>query len=94
VPHCLEDDIHGPLTLCDIERMLAERYPDVDFEFRHSDYEGEMVGYVQAARDSDGILINPSAWSHYSYAIHDALEAVESVLKLENHVSNLYAREP
>jgi hypothetical protein len=39
-----------------------------------------MVGYIREAKGSDGILINPGAWSHYSYAIHDALEAVESVL--------------
>ena len=86
-------EIYGTLTLDDIEGMLRERYPDVGFEFRQSDDEGEMVGYVREARGSDGILINPGAWSHYSYAIHDALEAVESVLKLEIHLSNVYARE-
>jgi 3-dehydroquinate dehydratase-2 len=87
-------EIYGTLTLGDIEGMLRERYPEVDFEFRQTDYEGEMVGYIREARGSDGILINPGAWSHYSYAIHDALEAVESVLKLEIHLSNVHAREP
>jgi 3-dehydroquinate dehydratase-2 len=85
--------IYGTLTLGDLEGMLRERYPDVGFEFRQSDYEGEMVGYVREARGSDGILINPAAWSHYSYVIHDALEAVEGVLKLEIHHSNVHARE-
>jgi 3-dehydroquinate dehydratase-2 len=53
-----------------------------------------MVGYVREARGSDGIVINPGAWTHYSYAIHDALEAVEDVLKVETHLSNIHAREP
>jgi 3-dehydroquinate dehydratase II len=87
-------EIYGTLTLCDIEGILRERYPDVDFEFRQTDHEGEMVGYVREARGSDGVLTNPGAWSHYSYAIHDALEAVEGVLKLEIHLSNVHAREP
>jgi len=87
-------EIYGTLTLGDIEGMLRERYPDVGFEFGQTDHEGEMVGYVREARGSDGILINPGAWSHYSYAIHDALEAVEGVLKLEIHLSNVHAREP
>jgi 3-dehydroquinate dehydratase-2 len=86
--------VYGTLTLGDIEAMLRERYPEVDFEFRQTDYEGEMVGYVREARGSDGIVINPGAWTHYSYAIHDALEAVEGVLKVETHLSNIHAREP
>jgi 3-dehydroquinate dehydratase II len=87
-------EIYGTLTLCDIEGILRERYPDVDFEFRQTDHEGEMVGYVREARGSDGVLTNPGAWSHYSYAIHDALEVVEGVLRLEIHLSNVHAREP
>ena len=71
----------------------TRRNPNVDFEFRQTDHEGEMVCYVREARDSDGILINPGAWSHYSYAMHDALEAVEGVLKLEIHPSNVHASE-
>jgi 3-dehydroquinate dehydratase II len=87
-------EVYGTLTLGDIEAMLHERYPEVDFEFRHTDYEGEMVGFFREARGSDGIVINPGAWTHYSYAIHDALEAVEGVLKVETHLSNVHAREP
>ena len=87
-------ETYGTLTLGNIEGMLRERYPDVDLEFRQTDHEGEMVGSVRDAQGSEGILINPGAWSHYSYAIHDALEAVEGVLKLEIHLSNVHAREP
>jgi 3-dehydroquinate dehydratase II len=85
-------EVYGTLTLGDIEGMLRERYPEVDFEFRQTDYEGEMVGYVREARGSDGIVINPGAWTHYSYAIHDALEML-SVPKVEVHLSNVHARE-
>src|SRR5215212_5874875 len=87
-------EVYGNLTLSDIEGMVRERYPEVDFEFRQTDYEGEMVGYVRKARGTDGIVINPGAWTPYSYAIHDALEAVEGVVKVETHLSNVNAREP
>jgi 3-dehydroquinate dehydratase-2 len=89
-----QPEVYGTLTLKDIEERLRERYPEVDFEFRQTDYEGEMVGFVREARGSDGIVINPGAWTHYSYALHDALEAVEDVLKVETHLSNVHAREP
>jgi 3-dehydroquinate dehydratase II len=86
-------EVYGTLTFGDIERRLRERFPEVDFEFRQTDHEGEMVGLVGEARDSAGIVINPGAWTHYSYALHDALEAVEGVPKVEIHHSNVHARE-
>jgi 3-dehydroquinate dehydratase II len=87
-------EVYGNMTLGDIEGMLRERYLEVNFEFRQTDQEGEMVGYIQEARGSDGIVINPGAWTPYSYALHDALEAVEDVPKVETHLSNVHAREP
>ncbi len=85
-------EVYGVLTLKDIEERLRERFPDVEFAFRQTDHEGEMVGYIREARGSDGIVINPGAWTHYSYALHDALEAVD-VTKVETHLSNIHARE-
>jgi 3-dehydroquinate dehydratase-2 len=82
------------LTLNDIEKLLRNEFPTVEFEFRQTDHEGEMVGFVREARESDGIVINPGAWTHYSYAIHDALDAVEEVPKVETHLSNVHGREP
>ncbi len=87
-------EVYGVLTLKDIEERLRERFPEVEFEFRQTDHEGEMVGYIREARGSDGIVINPGAWTHYSYAIHDALEAVEDVPKVEIHLTNVHTREP
>lgn len=85
-------EVYGTLTLNDIERMLREAFPGVDFEFRQTDYEGEIVGWVREAAGSEGIVVNPGAWTHYSYALHDALEAVD-VPKVEVHLSNVHARE-
>lgn len=85
-------EIYGTLTLDDIEKMLRAEFSDADFEFRQTDYEGEMVGFIREAEGSDGLVINPGAWTHYSYALHDALEAVP-VPKVEVHLSNVHARE-
>ncbi len=85
-------ELYGTLTLDDIESMLREAFPGVDFEFRQTDHEGEMVGWVREAAGSAGLVVNPGAWTHYSYALHDALEAVD-VPKVEVHLSNVHARE-
>ena len=85
-------ELYGTLTLNDIESMLRETFPGVDFEFRQTDHEGEMVGWVRDAVGSAGLVVNPGAWTHYSYALHDALEAVD-VPKVEVHLSNIHARE-
>lgn len=85
-------EVYGTLTLNDIERLLKSEFPNVEFEFRQTDYEGEMVGFVREAGGSAGLAINPGAWTHYSYALHDALEAV-GVPKVEVHLSNVHARE-
>jgi 3-dehydroquinate dehydratase-2 len=85
-------EVYGTLTLKDIEKLLREEFPSVTFEFRQTDHEGEMVGFIREAAGSAGLVVNPGAWTHYSYALHDALEAVE-VTKVEAHLSNVHARE-
>ena len=85
-------EVYGTLTLKDMEKLLREEFPSVTFEFRQTDHEGEMIGLVREAAGSTGIVVNPGAWTHYSYALHDALEAVE-VPKVEVHLSNVHARE-
>lgn len=85
-------DVYGTQTLGDIEDLLRAEFPDVDFEFRQTDHEGEFVAWIRDAAGSAGLVVNPGAWTHYSYAIHDALEAV-SVPKVEVHLSNVHARE-
>ena len=71
-------EIYGTMTLDDIESLLRDEFSDLDLEFRQTDFEGEMVGFIREAAGSDGLVINAGAWTHYSYALHDALEAVAS----------------
>ena len=85
-------EVYGTMTLDDIERLVGEAFPGVDLEFRQTDFEGEMVGFIREAADSEGLVINAGAWTHYSYALHDALESVD-VPKVEVHISNVHRRE-
>jgi len=85
-------EVYGTLTLKDIEKLLRGEFPSVTFEFRQTDHEGEMVGFIREAAASTGLVVNPGAWTHYSYALHDALEVVD-VPKVEVHLSNVRARE-
>lgn len=85
-------EVYGALTLNDIESLLKEEFPAVEFQFRQTDYEGEMVGFIREATESGGLVINPGAWTHYSYALHDALETL-LVPKVEVHLSNVHTRE-
>jgi 3-dehydroquinate dehydratase II len=85
-------EVYGTMTLDDIERLIKDEFPALDLEFRQTDFEGEMVGFVREAASSDGLVINAGAWTHYSYALHDALEALD-VPKVEVHLSNVHKRE-
>jgi len=87
-------EIYGKSTLKSIEEGLREELPGVEFEFRQTDYEGEFVACIREAyrAGASGLVVNPGAWTHYSYAIHDALEAVE-LPTVEVHVSNVHRRE-
>jgi 3-dehydroquinate dehydratase II len=85
-------EVYGTQTLRDIEELLRGEFADIELEFRHTDYEGEFIAWIRESAGSDGLVVNPGAWSHYSYAIHDALETL-SVPRVEVHLSNIYARE-
>ena len=85
-------EVYGTMTLDDIERLLRDEFPGLDLEFRQTDFEGEMVGFIREAAGSDGLVINAGAWTHYSYALHDALEALD-VPKVEVHLSTVHTRE-
>ena len=85
-------EVYGTMTLDDMERLIGDEFPDLDLEFRQTDYEGEMVGSIREAAGSDGLVINAGAWTHYSFALHDALEAID-IPKVEVHISNVHRRE-
>jgi 3-dehydroquinate dehydratase-2 len=85
-------EIYGTMTLDDIERLIKDEFPALDLEFRQTDSEGEMIGFMREAAGADGLIINAGAWTHYSYALRDALEALD-VPKVEVHLSNVHTRE-
>jgi len=72
-----------------IKSWGAER--GIDIEVFQSNHEGEIVDRIQKM-DYEGLIINPGAFTHYSYSIRDALEIVQ-VPKVEVHISNIYTRE-
>lgn len=89
-------EVYGSRTLEDIRGYLEREFPGCSIDLRQTDYEGEMAAWVHSAAPGgegfDGLAINPGAWTHYSYALHDALETVETP-KVEVHLSNVHARE-
>lgn len=90
-----ETDVYGTETLADIEAACIERAADLGLavEFKQSNLEGELVGWIQAARvEHDGIVINAAAYTHTSVAIHDALRLAQLPV-IEVHLSNVFARE-
>ena len=90
-----QPEVYGRATLADIEAMCQARARDLGLEldFRQSNSEGEIVGWIQATHGTcAGIVINPGAYSHTSVAILDALLAVEAPI-IEVHLSNIHRRE-
>ncbi len=85
-------EVYGTMTLDDIEKLVKDEFPGLDLEFRQTDFEGEMVAFTREAAGSDGLVINAGAWTHYSYALHDALESLD-IPKVEVHLSNVHTRE-
>lgn len=91
-----EPQTYGAATLADIEALCRKESAalGLDCDFRQSNHEGELVTWIQEARDGHaGIVINPAAYSHTSVAIHDALRAV-GLPTVEVHLTNIHTREP
>ena len=85
-------EIYGNMTLDDIERLVGEAFPDLNLNFRQTDFEGEMVRFIWDAADSDGLVVNAGAWTHYSIAVRDAAAQLTAPL-IELHISNVHKRE-
>ncbi len=88
-------EIYGYTTLADVERNVRARAQTygLDVVFEQSNYEGQLVDWIQRARtEACGIVINPAALTHYSVALHDALEMCEMPI-VEVHISNVHRRE-
>lgn len=90
-----QPEIYGATTLADVEAMCAARAGDlgIDIDFRQSNYEGELVTWIQESKGvCDALIINAGAYTHTSIAIHDAILSVE-IPTLELHLSNIKERE-
>ncbi len=91
-----EPQVYGDMTLESIENRLkreAEEY-GVEIDFFQSNHEGALIDCIhEAARAGcSGLILNPGAYTHYSYAIRDAIAAV-GMPTVEVHLSNVYSRE-
>jgi 3-dehydroquinate dehydratase-2 len=87
--------IYGGLSLNELERRIYEwaHVLSITARCRQTNSEGDYIDWIhQAYDDVDGVIVNPGAWSHYSYAIRDALELLE-VPVVEVHLSNIEERE-
>ncbi len=89
-----EPETYGDKTLGDLQEYLREAASDsVELIFFQSNIEGEMIDFIQKnSEKADGLIINPGAYTHYSYAIRDAISATD-IDTIEVHISNIHRRE-
>lgn len=85
--------IYGSDSLSDINDFIKNHFDEDSFEFFQSNHEGDIIDKIhQVGENYSGVVINPGAYAHYSYAIRDALESC-SIPVIEVHLSNIYERE-
>lgn len=86
---------YGGLSLGQLESRIYDwaRELEINVECRQTNSEGEYIDWCHDALDwADGVVLNPGAWTHYSYAIRDAVELFEAPI-VEVHLSNVDGRE-
>ena len=91
-----DPDHYGGLTLTELEMGIAEAAAQLGLSTRffQTNHEGDFVEHLHGlAGMADGIILNPGAWTHYSYAIRDALE-LTGLPAVEVHLSDVDEREP
>ena len=91
-----EPDVYGAKTLADLETVLDMEAAalGIEVDFYQSNYEGDIIESIHESGDKgiDALIINPGAFTHYSYAIRDAV-AGTGLMAIEVHISNVHARE-
>ena len=88
-----EPDIYGQDSQGKLFQFIDSSFPEIEFIFFQSNHEGLIIDTLHDHKDlADGIIINAGALSHYSYAIRDAIKAI-NVPTIEVHLSNIKQRE-
>ncbi|MCX7903945.1 MAG: type II 3-dehydroquinate dehydratase [Caloramator sp.] len=90
-----EVDLYGKLTYDELCKKISDfaKLHNVEVDFYQSNIEGEIINKIHSADGIyDGIIINPGAYTHYSYAIYDALRSIK-IPAIEVHLTNIYSRE-
>jgi 3-dehydroquinate dehydratase-2 len=87
--------LYGGVGLDELETRIYmwARELGISARCRQTNSEGEFIGWIHDAVDADALVVNPGAWSHYSYAIRDALDVLEVPI-VEVHLSDIEHREP
>src|SRR5690606_28842713 len=91
-----EPDVYGDQDLSALRVLLTESAPDAEIDLRQTDDESELVRWLHEAVDaSTPVILNPAAFTHYSYALRDAAALVTKagIALIEVHISNPHARE-
>ena len=86
-----EPEIYGNVSMEDYMKDLQTKFPQHEIRYSQSNVEGEIINVIQYD-EFDALIVNPGAFTHYSYAIADCLKNI-SKPKVEVHISNLYKRE-
>ncbi|MEY4558206.1 MAG: hypothetical protein RL024_364 [Actinomycetota bacterium] len=90
-----EPEVYGTMNLADIESQMRKQAPSVDFVFGQSASEDQLITWLHQAFDAKAdVILNPAAFTHYSYALRDACAMLKGHSRLiEVHISNPHARE-
>lgn len=92
-----EPGIYGKQNFEALQQMIRDKAKalGVEVELYQSNHEGALIDRIQQAYFDkvDGIVFNPGAYTHYSYAIRDALGSIPDIPKIEVHISNIHKRE-
>ena len=86
-----EPEIYGNESMDSVLKNLRTTFSDHEILYYQSNIEGELINRLQEG-DFDAVVINPGAFTHYSYAISDCLKNIQKT-KVEIHISNIYKRE-
>ncbi|BAE84167.1 3-dehydroquinate dehydratase [Desulfitobacterium sp. LBE] len=89
-----EPDKYGTQTLDEINNELLHKAhtAGIPIQVEQTNFEGELIQWIHSMGPDDFLIINPGAWTHYSYAVRDAITSVQ-VPTIEVHLSNIHARE-